>query len=76
MNKGKTKGRDVISPGPRLASVLGARTFLALLLSASQEVVREPAYQPNMSRPRRRGRTLPHPGGDTQVSENVSSETV
>ena len=49
---GYKKGRGVISPGPRLfflpqyfQSVLRARSFLALLLFASQELVRDPAYR-------------------------------
>src|ERR687898_708735 len=46
--EGTKKGRGVISPGPRLfllASVLRARSFLALLLFASQELVRDSAYR-------------------------------
>src|SRR5918994_7326313 len=46
--EGTKKGWGVISPGPRLyllASVLRARSFLALLLFASQELVRDPSYR-------------------------------
>ena len=48
-NKGMKKGRDVFGPGPRLfllaSVVVGARSFLALLLLAPQEVVRDPPYR-------------------------------
>src|SRR5215212_12192592 len=47
VNKGK-KGRGPgcyqFRPSPLLDSVLGAYSFLALLLLASQEVVRDPPY--------------------------------
>jgi hypothetical protein len=50
MNKGKKKrkGRWFSSPGPRRflrQGTGGARSFLALLLSASQEFVRDPPYR-------------------------------
>ncbi len=49
LNKGKKRrgpGPITCRPSPLLASVVGARTFLALLLSASsQEVVRDSPYR-------------------------------
>jgi hypothetical protein len=46
VNKGTKRGPGQITPRPSLlASVVGARSFLALLLPASQEVVRDPPYR-------------------------------
>ena len=47
VNKGIKKGRDVKQsrPSPPLATVVGARSFLALLLFSSQELVRDPPYR-------------------------------
>src|ERR671921_2324520 len=46
VNRAKKKGQDIASPGPSLSclSTRCVRSLLALLLSASQEVVRDPPY--------------------------------
>jgi hypothetical protein len=48
VNKGKKKGRSLERDAPALASAyfgtLGTRPFLALLLPASQEVIRSPPH--------------------------------